>query len=415
MISPFVRTVAFRYLRARRQEGFVSVIAGFSLLGIALGVGALIVVLAVMNGFRHELVGRILGFSGHVTVVAASGGLAGYDALAARIAGVDGVTAVVPVVEGQALAAAPSGRNAGVLVRGVAPESLAGRALIAENLVAGGLDRFGADEGVVIGSRLAARLGLRIGDAITLISPKGRATALGTLPRLVAYPILAVFEVGMYEYDNGVILMPLATAQAYFRFPGAVTAIEVAITTPETPEPARRAIAAAVAGAARVVTWQQTNAQFFGALQVERNVMFVILTLIIVVAAFNIVSSMIMLVKDKGRDIAILRTIGATRGAILRVFLLTGSTIGVVGTALGFVLGVAFALNIEELRQVLQRLTGTELFAAEIYFLSRLPARVDWHEVAVVVAMALALSFLATLYPAWRAARLDPAEALRYE
>jgi len=415
MFSPFVSTIAFRYLRARRQEGFVSVIAAFSLLGIALGVGALIVVMSVMNGFRHELIGRILGFAGHITVVGGAQGIPDYGQLDGLITAVPGVMGSTPVVEGQVLASARSGRNAGVLVRGIAAEDLKARGLINDNIVAGDLAAFGAENGVVIGGRLAGRLGLRVGDPITLISPKGQSTALGNLPRMVAYPVVAVFEVGMYEYDNGVVFMPLAEAQAYFRYPDAVTAIEVSITTPETPEAARRAIEQALPTTVRVVHWQQTNAQFFGALQVERNVMFVILTLIILVAAFNIISSLIMLVKDKGRDIAILRTVGATRGMIMRVFLLTGSTIGVLGTLLGFVLGLAFALNIESLRQVLQRLTGTELFAAEIYFLSRLPARVDWNEVAIVVAMALGLSFLATLYPSWRAARTDPAEALRYE
>ncbi len=415
MLSPFVRMVAFRYLRARRQEGFVSVIAGFSLLGIALGVGALIVVLSVMNGFRHDLISRILGFSGHVTIIGGADGVPDYAALAAAIEGLDGVIAAVPVVEGQVLASAPSGRTAGVLVRGMAPDKLAARELVASHLIAGDFGRFAVGDGVIVGIHLAARLGLRVGDAITLISPKGPSTALGTLPRILAYPIHGIFKVGMYEYDNNVVFMPLPLAQAYFRYPDAATAIEVSIATPETPEPLRLAIESVVPGPIRVIDWQQSNAQYFGALQVERNVMFIILTLIILVAAFNIVSSMIMLVKDKGRDIAILRTFGATRGMVMRIFLLTGASIGVVGTVLGFVLGVAFASNIEAIRGLLQSLTGTELFPAEIYFLSQLPARLDWHEVATVVGMALGLSFLATLYPSWRAARLDPAEALRYE
>jgi lipoprotein-releasing system permease protein len=415
MLSAFERMVAFRYLRARRQEGFVSVIAGFSLLGIALGVAALIIVMSVMNGFRHELIGRILGFTGHVTVVGPAQGLAGYAELAAAIADLPGVLGAVPVVEGQVLAASRGGRNAGVLVRGMRPEDVRARALIAENIQAGSLADFGATEGVLIGSRLAARLGLAPGDGITLVSPRGTSTALGTVPRMVAYPVVAIFEVGMYEYDNGVVLMPLDLAQSYFRYPDAATAIEVFTDDPERPAAARAAVAEIVGARGRAVDWQQSNAQFFGALQVERNVMFVILTLIILVAAFNIISSLIMLVKDKGRDIAILRTVGATRGMVMRIFLLTGTSIGVTGTVLGFALGVAFALNIEELRRLLQRLTGTDLFAAEIYFLSQLPARIDWGEVATVVVMALALSFLATLYPSWRAARLDPAEALRYE
>ncbi|MSP81575.1 MAG: lipoprotein-releasing ABC transporter permease subunit [Alphaproteobacteria bacterium] len=415
MISPFERMVAFRYLRARRQEGFVSVIAGFSLMGIALGVAALIIVMAVMNGFRHELIGRILGFAGHVTVIGNAQGIAGYAELAAAIAALPGVASAVPVVEGQVLATAWGGRNAGVLVRGIAAADLQARDLIVAGIQSGSIADFGHDEGVVIGSRLAARLGLGVGDPITLISPRGTATALGTVPRMVGYPVIAIFEVGMYEYDNGVVLMPLGVAQVYFRYRDAATAIEVFVDRPEQPAAARDVIAAAVGDRGRTVDWQQSNAQFFGALQVERNVMFIILMLIILVAAFNIISSLIMLVKDKGRDIAILRTVGATRGMVMRIFLLTGASIGITGTLLGFALGVAFALNIEELRQLVQHLTGSDLFAAEIYFLTQLPARIDWHEVATVVAMSLVLSFLATLYPSWRAARLDPAEALRYE
>ncbi len=415
MVSAFERMVAFRYLRARRQEGFVSVIAGFSLLGIALGVAALIIVMAVMNGFRHELIGRILGFAGHITVVGGVQGLPEYGALAVEIGAIPGIVSAVPVVEGQALATARSGRNGGVLVRGIAPADLLDRALVTDSLKSGSLAGFGDGEGVAIGSRLAARLGLRVGDSITLISPRGTATALGTVPRMVGFPVIAIFEVGMYDYDNGVVLMPLDVAQVYFRYRDAATAIEIFIDQPEQPAELRAAIAQVVGQRGRAIDWQQTNAQFFGALQTERNVMFIILTLIILVAAFNIVSSMIMLVKDKGRDIAILRTVGATRGMVMRIFLLTGASIGITGTLLGFGLGVAFVRNIEELRQLLQRLTGTDLFAAEIYFLTQLPARIDWREVATVVAMALSLSFLATIYPSWRAARLDPAEALRYE
>ncbi|MFQ5984375.1 MAG: lipoprotein-releasing ABC transporter permease subunit [Alphaproteobacteria bacterium] len=415
MVSAFEGTVAFRYLRARRQEGFVSVIAGFSLVGIALGVAALIIVMAVMNGFRHELLTRILGFTGHVTVYAHGGGLQDFDALATEVQGVAEVVAVTPVIDGQVLATSARGATSGVLVRGIRAEDLRRRALIAGNVRQGSLDAFGRQDGIMVGSRLAARLGLSVGDRLTLTSPRGTPTAFGTVPRMRAYPVIAVFEVGMYEYDNGFVLMPLAAAQTYFRLEDAVTGLEVMVADPARATAARRAIAQVAAGRARAVDWKQRNAQFFGALQVERNVMFVILTLIVLVAALNIISSLIMLVKDKGRDIAILRTMGATRGMIMRIFFLTGASIGVVGTLVGFVLGYLFADNIETIRRWLEGLTNTELFAAEIYFLSQLPAEIDWGEVAAVVVMALALSFLATLYPSWRAARLDPVEALRYE
>ncbi|HYD69599.1 lipoprotein-releasing ABC transporter permease subunit [Azospirillum sp.] len=414
IFSAFERMVAMRYLRARRQEGFISVIAGFSLLGIALGVATLIIVMAVMNGFRAELLGRVLGLNGHLNIYAAQGGpLRDYDALAQALRATPGVVSVTPTVEGQALIAA-KGSASGAVVRGVRPEDFRARPTLAGHIVAGSAEAFGEDR-VAIGARMAQRLKLNVGDSITLIAPQGNATAFGTVPRQRSYPIAAIFDVGMFEYDNSFIFMPLEPAQLFFRLPEAVTSLELYVADPTQVRAARDAILPAVAGRGRVLDWQQSNASFFTALQVERNVMFLILSLIIMVAAFNIISSMIMLVKDKGRDIAILRTMGATRGMILRVFFLAGSTVGVIGTLAGLGLGIVFCQNIEAIRQFIQALTGTNLFSAEIYFLSQLPARIDWGEVAQVVGMALGLSFGATIYPSWRAARLDPVEALRYE
>jgi len=414
IFSAFERMVAMRYLRARRQEGFISVIAGFSLLGIALGVATLIIVMAVMNGFRAELLGRVLGLNGHLNIYAAQGGpLRDYDALAQALRATPGVVGVTPTVEGQALIAA-KGSASGAVVRGVRAEDFRARPTLAGHIVAGSAEAFGEDR-VAIGARMAQRLKLNVGDSITLIAPQGNATAFGTVPRQRSYPIAAIFDVGMFEYDNSFIFMPLEPAQLFFRLPEAVTSLELYVADPTQVRAARDAILPAVAGRGRVLDWQQSNASFFTALQVERNVMFLILSLIIMVAAFNIISSMIMLVKDKGRDIAILRTMGATRGMILRVFFLAGSTVGVIGTLAGLGLGIVFCQNIEAIRQFIQALTGTNLFSAEIYFLSQLPARIDWGEVAQVVGMALGLSFGATIYPSWRAARLDPVEALRYE
>jgi lipoprotein-releasing system permease protein len=414
MFSAFERMVALRYLRARRQEGFISIIAWFSLLGIALGVATLIIVMSVMNGFRAELLGRILGLNGHFAVQSQSGALADFDALAERVRRVPGVLAVRPQVEGQVMAAGPNNAS-GALVRGLRPDDLSRHATLANGVRAGRIADLADESAVMIGSRMAQRLGLGVGDAITLIAPRGSVTAFGSVPRSKAYRVAAIFEIGMYEYDNNFVYMGLEQAQLFFRFPNTVTSLEVMVDNPNAVRATAARLAGAVGAGGRIYDWQQANASFFTAIQVERNVMFLILTLIILVAAFNIISSLIMLVKDKGRDIAILRTMGATRGMITRIFFLAGASVGAVGTLAGFALGLAFCANIEHIRQFLQSLTGTELFSAEIYFLSRLPAKVDPTEVAMVVAMALGLSFLATIYPAWRAARLDPVEALRYE
>ena len=413
IFNAFERMVAFRYLRARRQEGFVSVIAIFSLLGIALGVATLIIVMSVMNGFRADLLGRILGLNGHLGVYAQSGPLGDFDAAAAKVSRVAGVTAVTPLIEGQVMATSEIGA-AGALVRGIRPEDLRRRLLVADHIVQGSLADF-EDDGVAVGARLARRLGVAVGGAITIISPQGTATAFGTMPRVKTYQVVALFNVGMYEYDNSFIYAPLAAAQLFFRLPEEVSSLEVFVDDSDRVREERRLIATALDGQVRIVDWQQANSSLFNAVEIERNVMFLILTLIIVVAAFNIISSMIMMVKDKGRDIAILRTMGASRAMILRIFMLSGASIGILGTIAGFVLGVVFTNNIEAIREGLQRIIGTDLFAAEIYFFTRIPARIDSGEVAAVVAMALVLSFLATLYPSWRAARLDPVEALRYE
>ena len=415
IFGPFERMVAFRYLRARRQEGFVSVIAVFSLLGIALGVATLIIVMAAMNGFRQELLSRILGVNGHLTVYGISKPIEDYGALTDRLAGLAGVRLVTPQVQGQVMVVAAGGAS-GALVRGMRPADLKARELIAGNITAGDLGAFTEDgEAVLIGSRMAQKLGLKVGDSLTLISPQGTATVMGTMPRMKSYRIAALFQVGMYEYDSSFIYMPLPAAQLFFRLPSQVNGIEVFVEDPDQVRDLRWRINQELGPGYRTLDWQQANSSFFNAIQVERNVMFLILTLIILVAAFNIISSLIMLVKDKGRDIAVLRTMGATRGMIMRIFFLSGASIGLIGTLAGFGLGVAFSLNIQTIQGWLERLTGTDLWNAEIRFLTQIPAVMDWAEVATVVAMALGLCFAATIYPAWRAARLDPVEALRYE
>ncbi|MER8638299.1 lipoprotein-releasing ABC transporter permease subunit [Mesorhizobium sp. M1365] len=413
--SGFERLVAWRYLRSRRKETVISVIASISFLGIMLGVATLIVVMAVMNGFRAELLTRILGVNGHLIVQPLDMPLEDYDQVAGRINGVPGVKYAIPLIDGQVLAQGNVGGGTGALVRGIRGEDLGKITIVANNIKEGSIVGFDTGEGVAIGSRMAENLGLVLGDTITLISPEGDITPLGTTPRMKGYPITAIFEVGMSEYDSSIVYMPFSEAQLYFNMDGRAQTIEIYADNPDNIDALKPKVEEAAQRPISLVDWRERNKTFFDALQVERNVMFMILTLIVLVAALNIISGLIMLVKDKGHDIAILRTMGATRGAILRIFLMTGAAIGVVGTIAGVLLGIVICLNVERIRQFFSWLADERLFNPELYFLSQLPARMDASETISVVLMALALSFLATLFPAWRAARLDPVEALRYE
>lgn len=412
--AAFEWMLAMRYLRARRKEGFISVIAGFSFIGIMLGVATLIIVLSVMNGFRNELFDKILGLNGHVVIHSMNGRFTDYEDVAARLRKVKGIQRVLPLIEGQAMASTVS-LASGALIRGLSEKSLKSLTAISENVRAGTLDKFDDGSGIAMGTRLANQLRVKVGDQVTLVSPRGASTPFGTAPRVKRYNLSAIFEMGMSEYDNTIIFMPLKEAQRYFNKKDTVSVLEIVVDSPDRVGELRPAILQAGGPTIYVTDWRQRNASFFSALQVERNVMFIILTLIVLVAALNIISGLIMLVKDKGADIAILRTMGATRGAIMRIFFITGASIGVVGTLAGLALGVTVCLNIESIRQFVSYLTSTNLFSPELYYLSQLPAQMDSGEVTTVVVMALSLSILATLYPSWRASRLDPVEALRYE
>jgi lipoprotein-releasing system permease protein len=377
-------------------------------------VATLIIVMAVMNGFRAELFDKILGVSGHVLLRPIDSPLTDYRAVADRVADVKGVTRAIPFVEGQALVSGPGG-SSGALVRGLSGEDFRRLDFVSDSLILSTGRAFGEVKGAAIGSRLARTLGVTVGDAITLISPDGASTPFGVTPRTDNYPVEAIFEIGMSEYDSSFIYIPLSRAQLYFNEENRASAIEVWVENPDNVDPVRRRIETAAERPLFIVDWRQRNRTFFSALVVERNVMFAILTLIILVAALNVVSGMIMLVKEKTRDIAILRTIGATRGSVLRIFLIVGLSIGVVGTLVGLALGTLVALNIEAIRQFVSSLLQTELFSPELYFLSRMPADMDSLETGIVVAVALALSLLATIYPAWKAARTDPVISLKAE
>ncbi len=412
--APFEWMLASRYVRARRKEGFISVNAAVSFLGIALGVMTLIIVMAVMNGFRKELFAKILGLNGHLAVYRVAQTFTDYDDIAARLATVPGVKKAIPLIEGQVMVSSNVLALGGV-VRGIREADLKSMPLIANSAVFGSFDGFDSQTGIAIGMRLANSLRVNVGDTLTLVSPRGAATPFGTAPRAKPYVISTIFELGMSEYDKTMIFMPLPEAQRYFNKASEVDVVEVVVADPERVNEYSNGMRAAAGPAISITDWRQRNETFFTVLAVERNVMFIILSLIILVAALNIISGLMMLVKDKGRDIAVLRTMGATKGAVMRVFLITGASIGIVGTLAGLALGVLFCRNIESIRQFVSWAAGTRLFDPNIYYLTRLPAEMNLFETGMIVLMAMALSVLATLYPSWRASRLDPVEALRYE
>ncbi|MCA6297982.1 MAG: lipoprotein-releasing ABC transporter permease subunit [Phenylobacterium sp.] len=416
--SRWERMVAGRYLRSKRREGGVAMIGVIAYVGIALAVAVLIIVMSVMNGFRTELLSRILGFNGHVFVSTAPASGLDTAGLTRQLSGLPGVVQAAPVIEGQVMAVG-DGSVSGAIVRGVSRADLAATRLVADNVTPGGLDGWGEGEyggdRVLLGERLAASLGLRPGDPITLISPTGAATAFGDAPQRKTFIVSGLFSVGMSEYDQSFLYMPIEQAGLFFGREGAPDFIELRLSDPERAAEVKAQAASLAGPAASVSDWTERNAAFWGALQVERNVMRLILMMLVVIAAANIISGLIMLVKNKGRDIAILRTMGAGQGAILRIFFMAGAAVGVAGALTGLLLGVVFCTYIGPIQQAVEWVTGARVFASDVYYLSRIPARIDWAEVVLILGWSLAAAFLATLPPAWRASRLDPVEALRYE
>ncbi|MDP1736087.1 MAG: lipoprotein-releasing ABC transporter permease subunit [Caulobacter sp.] len=412
------RAVAARYLRAKRKHGGVALISLISYIGITLAVLVLIVVMSVMNGFRTELLDRILGFNGHAYIDGAPINSPDRPAIVGRLKAIPGVKQVIPVVEGQAMVLGPN-QITGAIVRGVSPADLKATTLVSGNIKQGSRAGFGdGDDGgelILIGDRMAAALGVAPGDSVTLISPAGAATAFGTSVTQKDYTIGGIFSVGMSEYDQSFIYMPLAQAQLFFGRAESVDAIEIMLDDPDAINAIKPRLAAEAGPGARVTDWTQKNQSFFEALQVERAAMRLILMFIVAIAAMNIISGLVMLVKNKGRDIGILRTMGAGQGAILRIFFMSGAAVGVAGTVTGLLLGVLFCANIEGIQKAVEWATGANVFNADVYFLTHVPAKIEWREVGIITGWSLFMSFVATLPPAWRASRLDPVEALRYE
>lgn len=417
MFGAFERAVAGRYLRARKGERFVSIIAIFSLVGIALGVATLIIVSSVMSGFQAELVNRILGLNGHVTIEAYAGEkIDNYLELRDRVAALPGVISVIPTLDGQVLLSGPNGAARGGLARGISRADLGALKAISRRIIDGNLSDFQGDDALAIGVGLANMYRLRVGSTLTLISPQGAATAFGTIPRVRAYRVVAIFDAGIATYNDSVVFMPLPAAQVYFQKPLAVTGMEIRLDDPEQAD-AILAPLRGVLGRQPVMLrdWRHANDQIIGVLQVQKDTMFIVIGLIILVAAFNVVSSLIMLVKDKRADIAVLRTLGASAGAVQRIFLMCGAFVGVAGTLIGTILGVVFCRNIVAVQRAVESITGGRVFDSSVFMLTTLPDKVDWIDVSRVVLLGLGLSLAATVYPSWRAARTDPVEALRHE
>ena len=413
MIQSFEWLIALRYLRSKRKESFISVVTGFSLVGIVLGVATLIVVMSVMNGFHKQFLSHVLGIQGHITLAKANGVFQNHEDLITRLNKIPDITYVAPLVIGQGMATSQSD-NSGVIVRGMTAADLKKKPIVYESMNDEELDNFKEGKGVILGISLAQKLNVRIGDAIKIVAPDSTNTVIGNIPRIKTFPVIGLFDVGLYQYNSSTIFMPLSDAQIFFKKYDAVTEIEIMLKNPEQLQSIKKQISPLVGDDVKLIDWQKSQEKFFKALEVERTVMFLILTLIILVAALNIISGLIMLVKEKSTNIAILRTMGASKASIIRIFIISGSMIGIIGTFLGVILGISFAMNIERIKTALESITGTNLFDPVVYFLTTLPSDLEISSVIKVASMSLIFSVLATVYPAWRASRLTPAEILRY-
>ncbi len=416
MFSKLEFLIAFRYLKSKRKEGFISITAIFSFVGIMIGVATLIVVMSVMNGFRYELINRILGVNSHMTIYSKNSQIHDYQLLVDQVQKIPGVKYANPIIESQAMLSSRS-KNAGALIKSVKLQDLKNKKQVSDNIVAGDIEKMTERDAVLVGSAVARNLNLKIGDPLKIISAEVAQTIVGAIPRIKTYKVAGVFDSGLYEYDSTTVFLNFDMAQIHFRFPTAASGIEIFVNDPTDLENIKREIYPILASSDDLyaVDWQQSNAGFIDALKVESTVMFLILTLIILVAAFNIISSMIMLVNDKNKNIALLRTLGMSKASVMRIFLICGSSIGFVGTFLGFIIGVLFSANINNIKLWIESFSDTTLFNPAVYFLSTLPSKIFMSDVLLIVGMSLVISFLATLYPAYKASKANPAEILRYE
>lgn len=413
MNLPLEFSIAMRYLRAKRKEGFASVVSVFSFIGITLGVATLIVTMAVMSGVKTELINRIIGINAHISIGSYNGKINNYNELVSKLKSIEGVTNANPAIQGQVLASVGD-NNVGLMFRGLNNSDLKNKKLVSEGIVFGEPYNDKNFE-IIVGTHLAKNLGAKVGKKIKLLSPKFNSTVFGAVPRLKDFKVTGIFDVGMYEYDSSVVFGPLLAAQKFFNLKDSVNSIEISVNDPKNLSDIKMQVLEVIGSDLYINDWRQSNAGFLESIDVQANVLFLILALIILVAAFNVISGMVMLVGDKIKEIAILRTIGLSKSSVMRIFVISGFMIGFLGTVLGIALGLLFASNIEEIRLWLESISNTNLFSAEIYFLSKLPADVKYEDVLNISILALTLSFLSTLYPSYKASNTDPAEALKYE
>jgi lipoprotein-releasing system permease protein len=414
MMNFFELMIAIRFLRSKRKDGFISVVSFFSFIGIALGVATLIIVMSVMNGYHSEFVKNILGIQGHITAISTNGKFTNYIEFSDEVEKIKSVEFAAPVIIEQGMFLSAN-RASGGVVRGIEPEKLGLKPMVKDAISFEALEKFRKNEGILMGETLAKQLRVKVGDVIKVITPEVSSTVIGGIPRTKSFKVIGTFDIGLYQYNSTTIFMSLTDAQLLYKFPNSVSEVEIVVESTGQVADVKKAVENFAGNSINLVDWELAQGKMLNALKVERNVMFLILTLIILVAVFNIVSSLIMLVKDKSKSIAILRTMGATKASIIKIFMISGSIIGLTGSLIGVALGALISSNIETIKVFLEGLTGATLFDPVIYFLTHLPAEMQVSNIALVFAISFGFSIASTIYPAYRASKLMPTEVLRYE